>query len=377
MTSVLHVVLNEFKPDHRVLKQCKSLVHAKYDVSVAALAKTDGIQRETIDGVDVHRLKLITSKLSKLRLFQFIKYIEFSIILFRRFSHVSVIHCHDIGPLPIAFFAKIILRWEIFIVYDSHEYQCHRHNSTFFSSIIIYFIERLLTPRVDTFITVSDSIAKWYQTDYKIDLPEVILNTPEYRSSFKTDILRFHHNIPKDHKIFLYQGLLGSGRGIENILCAMEFLKDQPISFVFMGYGPLANIIIEQSEIFPNIYYQRSVPQTDLLNYTASADFGVNLTINTCLSRYYALPNKLFEYSMARIPCIVSDHYERANFVQQNDIGYVIEDDNIDEIVRAFNMASTQDSSSFINNLDDVCQKYNWQNESIKLLNLYSRLLEC
>jgi hypothetical protein len=67
-------------------------------------------------------------------------------------------------------------------------------------------------------------------------------------------------------------------------------------------------------------------------NITSSADYGLNITENTCLSRYYALPNKIFEYVMARIPIIVSNDYERGRFVKENQIGFVVENTEINSI---------------------------------------------
>jgi len=374
VTRILHIVLNEFKPDNRVLKQCRTLVDAQYDVSIAALWKADRKQFELIDGVKVFRYKLKTAFFPKLNIFLIFKYIEFTIYILKNFRSVNVIHCHDLGPLPIAFLIKMLFHKKLKIIYDAHEYQCHRHNITTISRNISYFLERTLTPRVNAFITVSNSISKCYGADYAIDAPTVILNVPGFQSKPKSNLLRTIHKIPVNHTIFLYQGLLGYGRGIENILAAMKKLKDHPVSFVFMGYGPLSEDIIKSSYSSQNIFFQSAVSQSVLLDYTASADYGVNLTVNTCLSRYYALPNKLFEYTMAGIPSIVSDHYERATFVKQNNVGHVVEDNNIDAIVETFKKVSTCDSSQFNASVQNVALQYNWEIESRKLLDLYARL---
>ena len=92
-----------------------------------------------------------------------------------------------------------------------------------------------------------------------------------------------------------------------------------------MGYGSLLKEVKKAAKNYSNIFFQDAVPLDEIQKYTSSADYGLNITENTCLSRYYALPNKLFEYTMARIPIIVSNDYERGKFVKENQVGFVVE----------------------------------------------------
>ena len=60
MSSIICIVLNNFKNDGRVLNESISLKSAGYDVKVVALSSYDDDLKEfdEIDGILVHRIKL-------------------------------------------------------------------------------------------------------------------------------------------------------------------------------------------------------------------------------------------------------------------------------------------------------------------------------
>ena len=86
----------------------------------------------------------------------------------------------------------------------------------------------------------------------------------------------------------------------------------------------LRDKIIEHSKAFSNIHYHAAVDPKKVLYYTQSADVGFNLTDNSCLSRYYALSNKFFEYLNSKIPVIISDFPTRAYIIDRYSCGWKI-----------------------------------------------------
>jgi glycosyltransferase involved in cell wall biosynthesis len=262
------------------------------------------------------------------------------------------------------------------VIYDAHEYEAYTHNISFFKSFVIKLIEKLLIPKVNVMITVSGSIAAAYKRSFPGTNPITIHNTPRLTPITESNIFRKKLGIPEQKKIFLYQGLIGSGRGIELILDALKYLDKDLACAVFMGYGPLVPLVKEATRKYENVYYQDFVHPDKLLAYTASADFGLNLTVNTCLSRYYALPNKLFEYCAASVPPIVSNHIERGNFVSEKRIGFVVKDNDLEDLVSKFNEACMLPSNFFKKNLSQVSSEYNWEVESKKLTQAYQDLFK-
>ena len=63
--SVILIVLNNFKNDSRVIKEAISLKKAGYNVTVVALWEEGLEEKEIIQNVHVHRIKLRTKNWSK------------------------------------------------------------------------------------------------------------------------------------------------------------------------------------------------------------------------------------------------------------------------------------------------------------------------
>ena len=80
--------------------------------------------------------------------------------------------------------------------------------------------ERLLIGYADQVLVVSDSIADWYRTHYRMERPVVIRNLPLAASARETEEspLRKRAGVDSKDFIFLYLGMLGRGRSIE-LMC--------------------------------------------------------------------------------------------------------------------------------------------------------------
>ena len=106
MKKVMAVVLNNFKYDSRVLKECSSL--ASYGYSVNVIALHDGIsdlpEFEMTGEFYVHRIKLLSKNWSKMALMQLVKYVEFLGRAFWECRTADIIHCNDLNALPVGFF---------------------------------------------------------------------------------------------------------------------------------------------------------------------------------------------------------------------------------------------------------------------------------
>ncbi|GAG81946.1 unnamed protein product, partial [marine sediment metagenome] len=160
-------------------------------------------------------------------------------------------------------------------------------------------VEKTLIRFVDATITVSNSIAEAYAKRYRISKPALVLNCPPHTIVKKNNKFREKFGIPESKMIFLYQGGLSHGRGIEMLLEAFQRIDQNRVVLILMGYGPLEEKIKKISNQSSNIFLHPAVSPEELWEYTGSADIGVVAMKNTCLNHYYCLPNKFFEYAMA------------------------------------------------------------------------------
>jgi glycosyltransferase involved in cell wall biosynthesis len=374
LIKVLSIVLNNFKNDSRVLKENISLQNAGYHVKVVALHEEPLKEFEKVQCIPVHRVKLKTRAWSKYPLVQLIKYLEFIYRVIKKYRKTDILHCNDLNTLPAGVFAKMFNR-KLKLVYDSHEYAIN--DTPYESKISIwlkYFIERILIQFADKVITVSNSIANEYKRLYNIPKPSLILNCPRYHEQQKKDIFRNEFNIRSDQNIFLYQGGLSHGRGIEILLETFKIIDDDNSVIVFMGYGPLEGLIKESSKEYENIYFHPAVPPDELLDFTSSADFGISTIEDSCLSYRYCLPNKMFEYLMAEIPVIVSNLIEMRRLVENNRIGIVAKSNTLAGLQEAITEALQLDKKILQKSIQIVKNIYNWEEQEKVLLNLYKDL---
>jgi len=285
----------------------------------------------------------------------------------------DIIHCNDLYTLPMGVIVKKFYNKNVKIVYDAHEYETEVNGLTGNKKRFRKIMERSLIRYADKVICVSDAIALEYQRLYKIKKPSLVLNTPEYQKIEKKNFFREKLGISDEQTIFLYQGGLSKGRGIEILLDAFKEL-DKDTVIVFMGYGPLEELVIEASDKYANIYFHEAVSSKVLLGFTSSADFGILFYENNCLNHYYCSPNKMFEYLMAEIPVIASNLYEMKRLVENNNIGAVAKDNSIEGLKEAMREATKLDKKELQNNINKVKTIYNWEEQEKILLEVYSDL---
>jgi len=374
MKKVLSIVLNNFKNDSRVLKENISLKKAGYDVQVVALYDEGQKEFESIQNIPVHRIKLKSRNWLKNKLVQLLKYFEFVYKVIKNYKNSDIIHCNDLNTLPIGVIIKKFFNKNAKIVYDAHKYETETVHLKGIEKKIVKIIEKYLIKYADKIITVSDSIANEYVKLYNIEKPALVLNTPLFKNIEKKDLFREKLGIKKDKTIFLYQGGLSKGRGIEVLLDAFKDINDNKSVIVFMGYGPLEKVIQEASKKYPNIYFHPAVSPEVLLDYTSSADFGILFYENSCLNHYYCAPNKMFEYLMAEIPVIVSNLYEMRKLVNKYKIGVVAKENSPKGLKEAIKEAMSLDRNELLENIKKVKKIYNWEEQEKILLEVYKML---
>jgi glycosyltransferase involved in cell wall biosynthesis len=172
--------------------------------------------------------------------------------------------------------------------------------------------------------------------------------------------------------LFIYQGLLTRARGVDELLDAFCGVGEE-LHIVFMGNGPLKSLILNAANEYPNIHYHKPVSSDQVLKYTGEADIGIHIIQNTCLNHYYCLPNKIFEYLMAGIPFIVSDFPEMSKVVADTGGGWTCKP-NKKELMKKINSISREEIDLKKVNIQINLEKYGWQIEELKYIDIYERL---
>lgn len=360
---LVSIVLNNFSNDSRVLRENVTWGKLGYDVTVVALHDDPLPMEEKISGIKVRRIKLVTRQLLKHRIIQVIKYLEFILRAAFGFYDASIFHCNNLDSLPIGVFVKLFLKPSVKIVYDAHEFETETLDLSKIEKLIYRMLERILIRFADVVLTVSDSIASEYAKMYSIDKPLLVLNCPSFVEVAKHNLFRENLDIGCDQKIFLYQGSLSSGRGLDILLESFISLNSDEYVIVFMGYGHLTEKIIEASHKHRNVYFHEAVKPEELLEYTSSADFGVSFIEDACLSYRYCLPNKLFEYLMAGVPVITSNLPEMKKFVEKYHVGLVSKENTAQGLLEAVISGNKVDYHELVSNVNRIKKNYCWEEQ--------------
>ncbi|CAB1065068.1 hypothetical protein D1BOALGB6SA_9865 [Olavius sp. associated proteobacterium Delta 1] len=374
----LHIAITPFKNDSRILKESKTILENNIadKIIIVALWEEGELKYQHIDrNRDVWRVSLRTRGLPKNLFFQLFKYVEFTIRVLAgiRNRKISIVNCHDLLVLSIGVLIKKI--YGPVLVYDTHELETEKNGLTQITKPLSKILEKILIKYTDAIIVVSNAIADEYRKMYKFGKPYVVLNAPTFSKVKKHNIFRQKFKISEHARIFLYQGNLMANRGIEQILEAfMNINNPEKNTIIFLGYGPLTDKILGYAKRHSNIYFHKAVPPGVLLDYTSSADVGMSLIEASCLSYYYCLPNKFFEYIMAGLPVLISNLPEMKKIIEAEKIGTVIKDITPEEIRRTIELLDDDTLSMYKKNTAKSAEKYNWERQEKVLIEAYQGL---
>jgi len=377
MKRVASIVLNNFIRDNRVLKENISLQNAGYKTCIIALHDKDLLEEELVEGVRVKRVKINKIYRGKSFIISGLKYFSFLYRAFKLTKSYDIIHCNDLETLPVGYFRKLINK-KTKVVYDAHEFEIFRSNNSHPSRIWLNkLIEKWFIKSANAVITVSDSIADEYVKLYNIPRPYLIYNCPSisYSDNNKTyNLFGEKFKLRSDQKIFLYQGGLTFGRGIDSIIETFSKMNTDKYVSIFMGFGSYISKIEAAAKESNNIYLHPAVEMKEIDKYSKSADWGLITTEPISINNDLSLPNKLLEYVMAEIPILAFPTKEIKNMIEKMKIGIVTDDFTVESFTKAIELASKMDTNTYKEQLIKMKHKYNWENQEKLLIEIYKSL---
>jgi len=250
-------------------------------------------------------------------------YANYNIMLFLRllWGNPSIIWSNDMDTLPACYYASRLLNRPL--IFDSHELFSEVPELQHRPSVkkVWKKWEDRLIPKVNLGITVCHSIADVYRQQYHKAF-FVLRNLP-YRIPAQSVKKRKSNEINERHLI--YQGALNLGRGIENMISAMQYLDNTILHIA--GSGDIDHKLREMSraqKLENKVVFHGKLSREKLQQLTLNCHLGLSLEENLGLNYYYALPNKLFAYIQSGVPVLVSDFPEMRNIVKSYQIGDTI-----------------------------------------------------
>lgn len=378
--------------DYRVLKTIDSLLQLGV-VDVFCMRGTTQLipHSKNLQIIELEPKNQVFTKLLRHSLFCFEFHFFIRAVLATKRNY-SVIWANDLPMLYPA--VKIASRLKAQLVYDSHEIYCETLNQffptnpSFFKGIVFHLflrfmryhgtvIEKKYLPLCALVFTVNDSISSYFQEVYNLEKkPLVLMNYPRKYTGIITPFsFRKQFNWTENDTLFLYQGNLNQGRGL-NLLVTLFCSLPISMKLIIIGNGVLEKELkkIATKSTAKNIVFLDNVSLDTLPTYTAGADVGINLLEPINLSKQLASPNKLYEYLQAGIPVIGSNTTENANVIIPHKIGLLTEN-TVSDLKTTIEILTREK----INNLKINCEKcadlYLWEKQEVTFLMQIKKLL--
>jgi glycosyltransferase involved in cell wall biosynthesis len=365
-TKVCHFTSVHYPKDNRILyKECTTLAQEGYDVYLIA--------GKSLKSEIVNDVKLIGVQVAKYgRIYRMTK-ILWSIYRKCRKLNADIYHFHDPELMIAGLFLKLHGKK---VIYDIHENNSaallskpYLKSSLFrkIVSISIDIIEKLVVRFYDLLITATADISKKFR---KFN-PVTLRNFP---------ILPVYEEISVSHKeknkfAVIYVGNISKIRGIFELIDAFRYINNAELWLLGKFETDKLRKQCEQLSAWPKVKYFGVVKPYEIFSYLKLADIGI-ITFLPKPNHITSMPNKPFEYMACGLPIIMSNFSYWVKFFENSAL-YVDPQDSKDIAEKVSYLLGNKIVRQEMSRRNTLLAKtlYNWQNESKKLIDAYSRIL--
>lgn len=358
--------------DQRVLKIAQTVRSLDCDITLIGRKSSDCCSLDSVP-FKTYRFRMIFK-----RGFLFYAFFNVRLFGFLLLHRYDLLVSNDLDTLlPNYLVSKLK---HVPLVYDSHEYftGVPEIQDRPFVRLVWKTIEKSIFPRLKHVMTVSDSIANQYESEYgfkPVTVRNCSLDTEQIIPFSREEL-----EINPDHLLLILQGTgINIDRGGEELIDAVS-LTDK-VSLLVIGSGDQFEFLIgkvSQMGLTGQIKFIKKLEWKELMRYTRSADAGLSLDKNSNMNYNFSLPNKIFDYISAGIPVIATDLYEISKIVHEYNCGILISEPAPEEISKA--IIKLRDNKDLLTELKHnaaiASETVNWENESLKVMELYRSVLK-
>lgn len=359
---IILTVTNDLNYDQRMHRICRSLVQAGHDVEL--------IGRRLPHSIPLTDREFRQTRLHCFFLRGFPFYAEYNLRLFcfllfqRNHDAIGVV---DLDTLAAGFLAAILRRKKK--VFDAHEYFTEVPEVVHRPVVKAFWggLARILLPSFRHCYTVGPALAEIFSKKYGVAF-QVVRNMPEKTISSCTT--------PAGNRI-LYQGALNEGRGIAEMLLAMQSIEN--VHLVLYGEGDLSEFLREKaaaSGLGDKVHFEGYATPETLKQETNKAWLGINLLENRGLSYYYSLANKFFDYVQAGVPVLTMDFPEYRTLNEEFEVAILLPDLLPATIASAVQQLINEPATwqRLHANCLRAREVWNWESEQRQLLAVWNQL---
>lgn len=361
---IILAVTTDLNYDQRMMRICMSLHTAGYEVLIVGIEKPNS-KPLTPQPYQQQRLSVYVNAGKLFYLIYWVKLFFF--LLFQRADALVAIDLDAI--LPIYWVSRIrgIKR-----VHDAHEIftEMQEVNQRPFIKKLWEWIGNYTVPKFKKGYTIGDGYVDFFKQKYGV----------HYFTVRNATVLRPFTIPTQKEKVIYYQGAVNVGRAFEKLIPAMQYVN---APLIIAGNGNFAKeteMLIQQYQLEDKVKMLGFIPPAQLKEYTAKAYIGITLfdAENNGMSNQLSLANRYFDYMHHGVPQICCDFSEYHTINEQWELAYLVKDLNPTSIAAGLN--KMLEDESYYQSLSDNAMKarsiHCWQNEEIKLLAFYKKLLD-
>jgi glycosyltransferase involved in cell wall biosynthesis len=393
--SVCMPVYSFYPFDPRVRRAAEALLEKGHSVDIICLKEEGDKKTDSFNGVGIHRVSLTHNRGGYLRYIyhytSFFLQVFFTLNALDRKKKFDVIHVHSIPDFLVflAVFQRLKGRK---IILDLHEVMpeifAARFNKKMDSFLVklVSVLEKMSCAFAQNVITVND-VRKEVLEGRGVAKEKivVIMNAPNQKLFVKKDLGNFINKFQTDSKfVTVYVGGINYERNLEVILKAMAQIRNEipNIFFIMFGhtYGQGEKYVEELMSlaqdlgISENVYFGGQLPGKDVASYMELADFGIVSYVKNPMTEL-AMPNKVFEYSMADVPIISCKLKGIYALLGDKAAVYYEAGDHMDLAKKIMWIHQNKDKTrSYVENARKVYKRYNWNVMKNRLQELYENL---
>ncbi len=359
--NILIIFLGDFNYDARCINMLRSFRSENHRVTL--IGTHEEIINDTgLEGVTFHSIKLKRKRV--------LKYVEFFLRVNRFTSKqkYDIVVASDLYSLASACVSETKK-----IIYDCREIytELAALESKFIYKKITYLYENYFLRYVNQIITTAKSDEEMLKIIYNQHshlLWNQIYNYPanilDYNKVF--DIHK-ELNIKTNHKLIVYQGVIQKHRGVGQLIKLI--FQSSGFSAIIIGDGQEKKYyekLVKKYNVQDKVFFIGKIPYLDLFQYTLACDIGWLVIKGHGISNQLALPNKLFEYTIADLPIISSSLTNMEKIVEKYNLGVVVSEDNVKEQLAALKEIEKYFKKKNMN--DNV--KFTWSSQHQTLMNI-------
>ncbi len=389
--NILMLLQAPFPPDIRLEKEIRSLTNAGYNVSLLCNQYEENFSPD-FPFCNIIRVKALftNKKLNKIINIPFFLNPRFIYYLFKTYFIVkpNFIHAHDLPMAPLGLMlGKLYKKPVIFDMHENYPQALKAFDKKGFFNFLFKnyrlasLLEKKILKHVDkVLVVIEENKIRLVNEGLDENKVEVVSNTVDFNTfNYKYEAAGEDFKV-NDKFVVAYSGGVSPDRGLETPVRALKYFKAKLPNFMMMIIGdgpsiPILKSIAQADGTEGFVKFIKWPGHQNLIKYLNFADVlmipqPANDFINT------TIPHKLFEYMLIGKPVIVSNALPLKRIVNETTSGEVFQSNNEKDFFEKILIIKNSTIPYGKNGRTAVFNKYNWDNDSQKLLGVYNELAE-